>query len=180
MTSPTASGAACSCPPAAAVVLPIEQGVLLLPVPDEAGVEDDVAVDHLAGQRVGADAGHRVGLVLGDPAERAIIRVLGVEIIAAGLFPADGDRVLEADLLERLVPLADPFLDVGAVLDRHRVLDVPDDLLAGAARAWRAGLAFSSRQRLIIRTKFESGSVMPKSLLALRKWPTRSSAIRGR
>ena len=69
--------------------------------------------------------------VAGDPAERAVVGVLGVELVAAGLLPADGDRVLEADLLERLVPLADALLDVGAVLDRHGVLDVPDDLLPG-------------------------------------------------
>ena len=60
----------------------------------------------------------------------------------------------------------------------HGVLDVPDDLLLGGeSLAW--GLAFSSRQRLIMRTKLVSGSLMPKSLVALRKWPTRSSAIAG-
>ncbi len=41
------------------------------------------------------------------------------------------------------------------------------------------GSAFSSRQRLIWRTKLVSGSALLKSFEALRKWPTRSSAIRG-
>ena len=40
------------------------------------------------------------------------------------------------------------------------------------------GLDFSSRQRLTMRTAFESGSLDPKSLIVLRKKPTRSSACR--
>ena len=111
--------------------VPDQKGVLLLPVADEAGIEDDVAVDHLAGERVGPQARHRVAAVVGDPAERAVVGVFGVEVVAPGFFPANGDGILEADLLERLVPLANPFLDVGPVFDRHGVFDVPDDLLAG-------------------------------------------------
>ena len=108
-----------------------QEGILLLPVPDEAGVEDNVAVDHLAGERIGPQARHGIAVVGGDPAERAVVRVFRVEVITPGFFPADGDGILEADLLEGLVPLADPFLDVRPVLDRHGVFDVPDDLFLG-------------------------------------------------
>ena len=108
-----------------------QERVFLLPVPDPARVEDHVAVDHLAGQRVGPQARHGVGHVGGDPAEGAVVDVLGVELVAAFLLPADGDGVAEADLLERLVPLEDALLDVRPVLVRDGVLDVPDDLLLG-------------------------------------------------
>src|SRR5207244_10486671 len=43
------------------------------------------------------------------------------------LFPYT--TLFRSDLLERLIPLPDAFLNVGAVVDRHRVLHVPDDLL---------------------------------------------------
>ena len=57
ITSPMASGAAWLLA-ARGRGAADQQGVRLFPVADEAGVEDDVAVDHLAGQGVGPHAGH--------------------------------------------------------------------------------------------------------------------------
>ena len=108
-----------------------QEGVLLLPVPDPARVEDHVAVDHLAGQRVGPQARHGIGHVGRDPAEGAVVDVLGVELVAPFLLPADRQGVADADLLERLVPLEDARLDERPVLVRDRALDVPDELLLG-------------------------------------------------
>ncbi len=106
-----------------------QHGVLVLPGLDPGGVEDDVAVDDLAGHRVRAEPRHGVGLVGGDPAEGAVVDVFGVELVTRRLLPADGHGVAVADLLERLVPLADPVLDERAVLGGDGILDVPDDLL---------------------------------------------------
>ena len=80
------------------------------------------------------------------------------------VLPADLDRVAEADLLERLVPLEDALLDVGAILVRHGVLDPPDDLLLGRRELGFLGSDFSSRQRLICRTKVVSGFVLAEVL----------------
>src|SRR5262249_32190087 len=54
---------------------------------------------------------------------------LWVEVLV--LLLANLDGVAEADLLERLVPLQDALLDVGAVLLRHRLLHPEYDLLLG-------------------------------------------------
>ena len=103
-------------------------GLRLLAVEaDHAGVEDDVGVDDLAGQRVGPRRPHGEAAIRRDPAEGVVIDVFRIEILVLLLAHLDG--VAEADLLERLVPFQDALADVGPVLVRHRLLDPEDDLL---------------------------------------------------
>ena len=101
--------------------------LLVLPEAHHAGVEDDVGIEDLAGQRIGARRPHGEAAVGGDPAEGVVVDVLRIEVLVLLLAHLDG--VAEADLLERLVPFQDALADGGAILVRHRLLDPEDDLL---------------------------------------------------
>ena len=71
--------------------------------------ENDVGADGLAGARVVHVRPHRVGDGFGDPADDRVARVLGIPVRVFGAtrgILAD-DRVLEARLLERRLPVLD-------------------------------------------------------------------------
>ena len=77
--------------------------------------------------------------------------------------PADGDGVEEADLLERLVPLEDALLHVGTVLV-GTLSSIYQTICFLGGESLALGSDFSSRQRLIMRLAFVSGSGLPKSV----------------
>ena len=107
--------------------------ILLFPVADHAGVENNVGVYQLAGERIRSRRSHREAGVERDPAERVVANILRIEIarrLVVLLLP-DFNHVAETDLLKCLVPFEDPFADVGAVLVGHRFFDPVDDLPFG-------------------------------------------------
>jgi hypothetical protein len=93
-------------------------------------LDRDVGIEDLAATRVDvaragrAEGGRRVG----HPAHR---RDADVERVEVGIVRLDPrlDRVLEADALERLVPLEDAGRDRVAVLQRDRAVEPVDDRL---------------------------------------------------
>ena len=64
----------------------------------------------------------------GDPLERVVVHVARVPGRIIRLL-ADFDRVVEAGLLERLVPFEDAVADRLAILERNRLLEPEDDRL---------------------------------------------------
>src|SRR5205085_5212013 len=95
-------------------------------------LDADVGVEDLAAARIDvarADRAERRRRVR-HPADRGAAEVERVEVGALRLH-LDPDRVLEADLLERLVPLEHAGRDRRAVLDRDRPVEPEDDRLDG-------------------------------------------------
>src|SRR6516164_3431121 len=61
--------------------LALEELILLLVEADHRGIEDDVGVQDLAGQRVDPRRPHGKAAIGSDPAERVVVDVLGVEVL---------------------------------------------------------------------------------------------------
>ena len=138
------------CRPArAGTGVPDQERVFPLPIANPARIEDHVAIDHFAGERIGTEGGHGKGGAGRDPAERAVIDVFRIELIAL-ILPAHRDGVAEADLLESLVPFQDALFHVRPEFLRARCLRPTRRFASWAETAWLLGRTFSRRQRLII------------------------------
>ena len=124
-----------------------ERFVLLLPELQEVGVEDDVGVENLAGRRIHARRAHRKAGAGRDPAERVVVDVFRIPSGVVGLL-ANFDRVVEAGLLEGLVPFQNAVANRLAILERNRLLEPEDDRLL-RRRISADGSAFCRSQRLM-------------------------------
>ena len=97
---------------------------------DPAVGEDDIGVEDLAGEGVGARGSDGGAHAIGEPADEIVIHVFRVffhVFAGGGVLEVDLDGIDETDLFERLVPHFDAFLDPAAVADGGGVFDVEDD-----------------------------------------------------
>ena len=130
--------------------------VLAADAAQHVGAEADVGVEDLTGVRIDARRALReAGVRRHDPAQRRVAHVGRVPVRIVGLL-LDDDGVLEADRLERRIPVFDAAADRVAVRPRDGVLQVEDDRLLGLGEQRRRVLLLEmpagdvSHRRLIL------------------------------